>query len=29
MWKFQQPVPGAKEGEKWIVMEKFYQLNKP
>ncbi|HKZ36141.1 MAG TPA: L-rhamnose mutarotase [Chryseolinea sp.] len=29
MWKFQQPLPGAKPGEKWIVMKKFYQLNEP
>ncbi len=27
MWKFQKPLPGAKPGEKWKVMEKFYQLN--
>ena len=29
MWKFQQPLPGAKPGDKWVVMEKFCQLNKP
>jgi L-rhamnose mutarotase len=26
MWKFQQPLPWAKEGEKWILMEKIFQL---
>lgn len=26
MWKFQQPLPGAKEGEKWILMKKIYEL---
>ena len=26
MWKFQQPLPWAKEGEKWIVMDKIFQL---
>jgi L-rhamnose mutarotase len=28
MWKFQQPLPGAKEGEKWIMMDKIFSLNK-
>ena len=27
MWKFQQPLPWAKEGEKWILMEKIFALN--
>jgi L-rhamnose mutarotase len=27
MWKFQQPLPWAKEGEKWILMEKIFNLN--
>ena len=27
MWKFQQPLPWAKEGEKWIIMDKIFQLN--
>ena len=27
MWKFQQPLPWAKEGEKWIVMNKIFQIN--
>jgi L-rhamnose mutarotase len=26
MWKFQQPLPWAKEGEKWVVMEQIFQL---
>jgi L-rhamnose mutarotase len=26
MWKFQQPMPWAKEGEKWVVMEQIFQL---
>jgi L-rhamnose mutarotase len=26
MWKFQKPLPWAKEGEKWILMNKIYQL---
>ena len=27
MWKFQQALPWAKEGEKWMLMEKVYCLN--
>ena len=27
MWKFQQPLPWAKEGEKWILMERIFALN--
>jgi L-rhamnose mutarotase len=27
MWKFQQPLPWAKEGEKWILMEKIFTLH--
>lgn len=27
MWKFQQPLPWAKEGEKWILMEEIFSLN--
>jgi L-rhamnose mutarotase len=27
MWKFQQPLPWAKKGEKWIVMNKIFELN--
>ena len=26
MWKFQQPLPWAKEGEKWVMMEQIFQL---
>jgi len=26
MWDFQQPVKGAAEGEKWVLMEKIFEL---
>ena len=26
MWKFQQALPWAKKGEKWVAMEKIFQL---
>jgi len=26
MWNFQQPLPWAGEGEKWVLMEKIYTL---
>ena len=26
MWKFQKPLPSAKDGEKWILMDKIFQL---
>ena len=26
MWKYQQSLPWAKDGEKWIVLEKVFQL---
>jgi L-rhamnose mutarotase len=26
MWKYQQKLPFAKEGEKWILMDNIYQL---
>ncbi|MDH3323404.1 MAG: L-rhamnose mutarotase [Flavobacteriaceae bacterium] len=26
MWKYQQALPWAKKGEKWILMDKIYQL---
>ncbi|RFZ84240.1 L-rhamnose mutarotase [Mucilaginibacter terrenus] len=26
MWNYQQPLPGAKPGEKWILMEKIFDL---
>jgi L-rhamnose mutarotase len=28
MWKFQQPLAEAKLGEKWMLMEKIFQLEK-
>ncbi|MFN0255561.1 L-rhamnose mutarotase [Pedobacter ureilyticus] len=27
MWKYQQALPTAKHGEKWLMMEKIFQLN--
>ena len=26
MWKYQQALPTAKKGEKWLLMDKIYQL---
>jgi L-rhamnose mutarotase len=26
MWKFQQPLPQASPGEKWLLMEKIFEL---
>ena len=26
MWRFQQPLPGAAPGEKWVLMEKIFEL---
>lgn len=26
MWKFQQALPGAKPGEKWVLMDKIFTL---
>ena len=26
MWKYQQALPIAKEGEKWLLMDKIFQL---
>jgi L-rhamnose mutarotase len=26
MWKFQQPLPGAKPGEKWLLMDQIFKL---
>lgn len=26
MWKFQQPLPGSKPGEKWVLMDKIFNL---
>ncbi len=28
MWKFQSALPWAKNGEKWILMDKIFELNK-
>jgi L-rhamnose mutarotase len=28
MWKFQELLPGAKPGEKWLLMEKIFKLEK-
>jgi L-rhamnose mutarotase len=26
MWKYQQPMPGALPGEKWMLMDKIFEL---
>jgi len=26
MWKYQQPLQGAAKGEKWVVMDKIFEL---
>lgn len=26
MWKYQQPIPKAKPGEKWVLMNKIFEL---
>ncbi len=28
MWNYQQKLPFAKEGEKWVLMEKIFELEK-
>jgi L-rhamnose mutarotase len=28
MWRFQQPLPQAKRGEKWIPMERIFKLER-
>ena len=28
MWRFQKPLPDAKVGEKWMLMEKIFELEK-
>lgn len=28
MWKYQQALPTAKPGEKWVLMKKIFELNK-
>ena len=27
MWKYQQPIPGAAKGEKWVLMKKIFKLS--
>jgi L-rhamnose mutarotase len=27
MWKFQKPLPNAKPGEKWLLMERIFKLD--
>lgn len=29
VWQFQQPLPWAKEGEKWVLMDKIFTLQVP
>lgn len=26
MWKFQQPLPNSKPGEKWVLMDRIFEL---
>lgn len=28
MWKFQKPLPSAKPGEKWMLMERIFKLER-
>jgi L-rhamnose mutarotase len=28
MWKFQKPLPNAKPGEKWLLMDRIFKLEK-
>ena len=28
MWKFQQPLPQARPGEKWLLMERIFKLER-
>lgn len=28
MWKFQKPLPNAKPGEKWLLMERIFMLER-
>lgn len=28
MWKFQKPLPAAKPGEKWLLMDRIFKLEK-
>ncbi|MES1219134.1 MAG: L-rhamnose mutarotase [Bacteroidota bacterium] len=27
MWKYQQAIPGSRPGEKWVLMDKIFQLD--
>ena len=27
MWNYQKPIPGAKPGEKWVLMDKIFELS--
>lgn len=27
MWKYQSAIPGAKRGEKWVLMDKIFELS--
>ncbi|MFD2742093.1 MULTISPECIES: L-rhamnose mutarotase [Sphingobacterium] len=27
MWKYQVAIPGAKAGEKWVLMDKIFEIN--
>ena len=27
MWKYQQSIPGGKEGEKWMLMDKIFSIS--
>lgn len=29
MWRFQKPLPQAKAGEKWLLMERIFKLEQP
>lgn len=29
MWKYQKPAPGAQPGEKWLLMEKIFEIGEP
>ena len=29
MWNYQKPLPEAKPGQKWVLMEKIFELSKP
>lgn len=27
MWRYQRPIPGSKPGEKWVLMNKIFELS--